>query len=142
MRKIKITDTINMTNTNKELIDKYSKQFPYELKCLLESMPRDDTDWALVLYLFEHTSKGNIITLGKISSYFGLEKDNTFERLNRMYWLINQYVTYEYGYKGVYIYQITKFGADALLKFVELLEIKILKDKVIDEDKYERRIKT
>lgn len=123
---------------NEERIDKYSRQFPYELKCLLENMPRDDIDWALILYLFEHTSKGNIISLGKISSYFGLEKDNTFERLNRMYWLINQYITYEYGYKGVYIYQIGKFGVDVLLNIIDVLEIKTPKntprDRIIEKE--------
>lgn len=97
--------------------------YPNELKGLLEYMPKDDIDWALALYLFRHTGKGNVITLGKISSYFGLRKHDAHERLNSMYWLITQYVTYGYG-EGIYIYEMSKFGADALLKLMELLEVK------------------
>lgn len=117
-----------MVNQNK--IDKFSNMYPCELKSLLVYMPKDDIDWALIFYLFRHTSKGNIITLGKISSYFGLDSHDTLKRLDRMYWLVTQYTTYEYG-KGIYIYEISNFGADALLKLIEVLDVKAPQKKMV-----------
>lgn len=108
---------------DQDKIRTYSDIYPNELKSILRYMPKDDLDWALVMYLFRHTSKGNIITLGKISSYFGLDKYSVSERLNNMYWLINRYMTCEY-IKCIYIYEISNIGADILLKLIEILEVR------------------
>lgn len=104
-------------------IEKYSSLFPYELKSVIEYMPKDEIDWALIMYLFRHTNKGNVITLGKISSYFQLDKEDVLNRIYRMTWLINQCINL--GYPKTFITcELSNFGADILVKLVETLEVK------------------
>lgn len=114
-----------MTNHN---IEKYAKLFPNELRYVIDDMPKDDIDWALIIYLLAHSSKNNIITLGKISSYFQLDKDEVEKRLRRMIWLVNIYSNYGYA-KHFTTYQISEFAADVLMKMMETLEIKPKKPK-------------
>lgn len=102
-------------------IEKYSSLFPYELKNITEYIPKDKIDWALIMYLFRHTNKGNVITLGKISSYFRLDKEDVLNRIYRMTWLVDQHINF--GYPKTFITcKLSNFGADILTKFAETLE--------------------
>ncbi len=119
-------------------IKEYSNEMPKELRILLAGAPKDDLDWAIIMYLFRYSgqtkdiripSLSNIITLGKISNFFGVDKDIIFERLNNMsiLWVIQYSNSEGYG-KTYYTYEITDFAADFLIKLVELLRVKV-KDK-------------
>ncbi len=105
-----------------ENIDKYSDMMPIELKMLVNSAPKDDLDWGLVMYLFENTKDGNIITLGKISNFFGVDKDIMFSKLSRMeiLWIRKHTNTGEYG-NIYYTYEISDIAAELIVKLVELL---------------------
>lgn len=50
-------------------ISKYSNMMPMELIMLVNDVPKDNLEWALVMYLFENTKSGNVITLGKLSNF-------------------------------------------------------------------------
>lgn len=103
-------------------VNKYAGLFPNELKYLIRDMPRDDIDWSLVIYLLVHTNKNNFITLTKISSFFGYNKNVVKKRLNRMVWLVTAYTNY--GYLKLFTtYEINKFATDALVKLIELFDI-------------------
>ena len=106
----------------------YSNMMPEELKMLINDVPRDDLDWALVMYLFENTKTGNI-TLTKIGNFFDIEKNVIFKKLNKMSGLwIRQYLNMsEYG-MTYYSYEITEIAADFMVKLVELLA-ETVKDK-------------
>lgn len=109
--------------------DEYSKMVPIELKLLLDKAPNGDLEWSLVSYLFRHSRKGNIITLGKISKFFELEDKIIFERLNKLSTLwVRQYLNTEGYGKTYYTYEITDIACDLMIKLVELLEI-AMKDK-------------
>jgi hypothetical protein len=99
---------------------------PAELTMLVNSAPKTDTDWGLIMYLFENTKGGNIITLSKMSSFFGMDRAVLFERLNKMSGLwVRQYLNRsEYG-KTYGTYEITEIAADFMVKLVELLEIRL-----------------
>lgn len=118
----KMMKKINIENKR---IQEYSKEFPIELKFLIQNLPKDDIDWSLLMYLFRYTSKGNIITSEKICKFFGINKKVVEKRLNKMNWLIRQYVNfgpYEYS-KPFFTYEITEIGAVALIKFIEIFKI-------------------
>lgn len=119
-----------MDNTSDRL-DTYSKMLPLELKILLNEAPNDDLSWALFMYLFRHSGNGNIITLGKMSTFFGLDKDVVFEKLNKMSALwVRQYLNSEGNGKIYYTYEITDISADLMVKLIELLE-KLIKNKKV-----------
>lgn len=107
-------------------VSKYSNMMPGELKMLVGDAPKDDLDWGLVMYLFENTKSGNIITLGKMSSFFDIDIDVLLGRLDRMKGLwVRQYLNGgEYG-RTYYTYEITDIAADFIIKLVELLEIRL-----------------
>jgi hypothetical protein len=110
---------------NIDRINKYGGIMPLELKMLLDDHPKDVCGWALVMYLFENTKSGNIITLGKLSNFFDMDASILSTRLNDMNGLwIRQYLNYsEYG-DTYSTYEITEIAADFLIKLVELLEIR------------------
>lgn len=119
-------------------VKEYSSEMPKELRILLAGAPKDDLDWAIIMYLFRYSGQtkdiripplSNIITLGKISNFLGVDKDIIFERLNNMSVLwISQYSNSEGYGKTYYTYNITDFAADFLIKLVELLSVRV-KDK-------------
>ena len=106
-------------------IDKYGSMMPKELRMMVNDSPKNDLEWALVMYLFENTRSGNIITLGKMSNFFGIDKDILFGKLGTMSRLwVERYVNKsEYGIM-YYSYQITDIAADFMVKLIELLEIR------------------
>lgn len=110
-------------------LHKYSSMMPAELMMLVNSAPRTDLDWGLIMYLFENTRGSNIITLGKMSSFFNVDRSILLERLNKMsgLWIKHYLNMSEYG-KTYGTYELTEIAADFMVKLVELLEIR-LKDK-------------
>lgn len=105
-------------------INKYSKMMPTELKMLINDAPNDDIGWSIVMYLCRYSGKGNIITLGKISNFFGIDKNIMFEKLNKMSSLwVTQYLNSEGHGKTYYTYEISEIAVDLMIKLVELLEI-------------------
>lgn len=105
---------------------KYGNMMPAELMMLVNSAPKTDMDWGMVMYLFENTKSGNVITLGKMSDFFNIDRSVLFERLNRMSGLwVRQYLNRsEYG-KTYGTYEITEIAADFIVKLIELLEIRL-----------------
>ncbi len=105
-------------------IEEYNRIMPTELKMLLNNSPKDDLEWALIMYLFENTKKGNIITLKKLSNLFNVDNDILFKKLNGMgkLWVVQQLEGS--GSDTYYTYEITEIGANFLVKLIELLEIK------------------
>jgi hypothetical protein len=105
---------------------RYSNMLPEELKMLVNDAPKDDFDWGLVMYLFENTRSGNIITLGKIRNFFDIDDDLLFDRLDRMSALwVRQYLNCGWYGRTYYTYEITKIAADFMVKLVELLEMRL-----------------
>ena len=104
---------------------KYSGMMPAELMMLVNSAPKTDIDWGLVMYLFENTKVGNVVTLGKMSSFFSIDSDVLSERLNRMsgLWVRHYLNVSEYG-KTYGTYELTEIAADFMVKLVELLEMR------------------
>jgi len=104
-------------------VHKYSNMMPMELKMLVDGAPKDNLEWGLVMYLFENTRSGNIVTLGKISNFFDVDINILFKKLNMMdgLWII-QYLNNGYG-RTYYTYEITEIAADFIIKLIELLEI-------------------
>ena len=119
---------------NNNRINQFSKKMPMELKMLVNDAPKDDLEWGLVMYLFENTKKGNIITSGKLSNFFDLDNSTLFARLNNLNGLwISQYLNVsEYG-KTYYTYELTDIAADFMIKLIELLEHMLNKN---DKKKY------
>lgn len=106
--------------------NEYNKMVPIELKMLVKEAPNTDLDWAIIMYLFRYSAKGNVITLGKISKFFELEDKVIFERLNKLSSLwVRQYLNTEGYGKTYYTYEITDIACDLMIKLVELLEIAI-----------------
>lgn len=108
---------------NDELIKEYSNIIPNDLKLIIKMLnePKDDLDWALVAYIFQNTGKG-VITLGKISSYFGLDKKECFERLNDLagFWF-SQYLNSSGYRKTYYTYEMNELSADSLVSMMDTL---------------------
>lgn len=125
----------NMEIMITDRIKEYSKEMPKELRLLVEGAPKDDLDWAIVMYLFRYSGQtkeirtpplSNVITLGKISNFFQVDNDIIFEKLNNMSILwVMQYLNSEGYGKTYYTYQITDFAADFLIKLVELLKVRV-----------------
>ncbi len=107
-------------------LHKYSSMMPSELMMLVNSAPKTDMDWGLVMYLFENTRSGNVITLGKMSSFFNVDRIVLSERLNKMsgLWIRHFLNVSEYG-KTYGTYELTEIAADFMVKLVELLEIRL-----------------
>ena len=114
-------------------IKEYTNTFPDELKCVFIDSPQDDIDWALVMYLFRHSSvrkssflfeEKNVITVGKITKFFNLEYNDVYRRLQRMIWWIDISTVYGY-YKPINVCSITQVGADIIMSMTETLSIKI-----------------
>lgn len=109
-----------------EKLRKYGSMMPAELMMLVNSAPKTDLDWGLIMYLFENTKSGNVITLGKMSNFFCVDIGILSERLNKMSGLwVRQYLhRSEYG-KTYGTYELTEIAADFMVKLVELLEIRL-----------------
>jgi hypothetical protein len=105
---------------------KYADMMPVELRMLVDDAPKDDLDWGLIMYLFENKKSGNVITLGKMSSFFDIDSGVLFEILNKMsvLWVI-QYLNGGWYGRTYYTYEITDIAADFMIKLVELLEIRL-----------------
>lgn len=110
-------------------IDKYSGMMPTELRLFIGDAPKDDLDWGLVMYLLINTKRGNIITLGKMSSFFDIDRTLLFDRLNIMSGLwVRQYMN-SGGYgRTYYTYEITEIATDFIVELIKILE-KMIKDK-------------
>ena len=75
----------------------YNDKIIAEQKEIFETSPKDDIDWALILYLFKHSTpqygslfkEKNVITVGKLSKYFDLNYDDVYKRLRRMLLWVN-----------------------------------------------------
>ncbi len=104
---------------------KYGAMMPAELMMLVSSAPKADIDWGLVMYLFENTKSGNVVTLGKMSNFFGVDVGVLSERLHKMSgsWVRHYLNRSEYG-RTYSTYEITEIAADFMVKLVELLEIR------------------
>lgn len=104
---------------------KYGSMMPAELMMLVNSAPRTELDWGLVMYLFENTKGGNVVTLGKMSKFFDIDSSIISGRLNNMsgLWVKHYLNVSEYG-KIYGTYEITEIAADFMVKLVELLEIR------------------
>ena len=107
-------------------LHKYSNMMPAELMMLINSAPKTDMDWGLIMYLFENTKRGSVVTLGKMSDFFDIDRDVLFKRLDRMngLWVRHYLNVSEYG-KTYGTYEITEIAADFMVKLVELLEIRL-----------------
>ncbi len=108
-----------MTKVVTRAIDKYGSMMPTELRLFMDESPKDDIDWGLIMYLLENTRRGNIITLGKMSSFFDIDKELLFDRLNRMSGLwVRQYMN-SAGYgKTYYTYEINEIATGFLVHLV------------------------
>jgi hypothetical protein len=99
---------------------------PGELRILVNDAPRSELDWGLVMYLFENTKSGNVITLGKMSNFFGMDAGVLSRRLNNMSGLWVKHCLNSSEYRKLYhTYEITEIAADFMVKLVELLEIRL-----------------
>jgi hypothetical protein len=107
-------------------LHKYSSMMPAELIMLVNGAPKTDMDWGLIMYLFENTKSGNVITLGKMSNFFNVDRDILFERLDRIngLWIRHYLNVSEYG-KTYGTYEITEIAADFMVKLIELLEMRL-----------------
>lgn len=107
-------------------LHKYGSMMPAELMILINSAPKSDMDWGLIMYLFENTKGGNVVTLGKMSKFFDVDSSVISERLNRLsgLWVRCYLNRSEYG-KTYGTYEITEIAADFMVKLVELLEIRL-----------------
>ena len=117
-------------------ICRYSDMMPTELRMLVNDAPKDDLEWGLVMYLFENTRGGNVVTLGKMSSFLDVDKDILFGRLNSMsgLWMVQCLNKSEYG-NIYYSYRVTEIAADFMVKLIELLEVKMKRMEQIGNKK-------
>ena len=121
-------DRLQRYSNTMSRINKYSKMMPTELKMLVNDAPNDDIGWSIVMYLCKYSGRGNIITLGKISNFFGIDKNIMFEKLNKMSSLwVTQYLNSEGYGKTYYTYEIAEIAVDLMIKLVQLLEIPKIK---------------
>ena len=121
-------DRLQRYSNTMSRINKYSKMMPTELKMLVNDAPNDDIGWSIVMYLCKYSGRGNIITLGKISNFFGIYKNIMFEKLNKMSSLwVTQYLNSEGYGKTYYTYEIAEIAVDLMIKLVQLLEIPKIK---------------
>lgn len=114
-------------------IKEYSNEIPNELKMILEDAPKDDIDWALVIYLFRYSKfpfgygllfeEKNVITVGKICDWFNLEYNDVYKRLNRMKLWVSVGTVYGY-YKPFDVCNITQIGIDSIMNMIRIFEIK------------------
>lgn len=130
---------------NEELIKKYSNIIPNDLKFIIRWLdePKDDLDWAMIVYIFQNTGKG-IITLGKISSFFGIDQKKCFKRLNRLvgFWFSQYLNSRGYG-KTYYTYEMNRLSADLLVGMMDTLAYGFYKrdSTKTSEDGIEEKIK-
>jgi len=130
---------------NNELIKKYSDIIPNDLKLIIKMLnePKDDLDWSLIGYIFQNTGKG-IVTLGKISSYFGLDQKECFNRLNNLagFWFSQYLNSSGYG-KVYYSYEMNRLSADLLVGMIDTLADGFYKRDSVKatEDKIEEKVK-
>lgn len=113
-------------------VKKYNDEMIVEQKAIFKTSPKDDIDWALIMYLFEHSipthqygclfEETNVITVGKISKYFDLDYDDVYERLRRMLWWVHLETVYGY-YKPFSVCSITIIGVKTIMKTLEVFEI-------------------
>lgn len=116
----------------KDKIKESSNIIPDELKLIFKDAPRDDVDWALVMYLFRNAKypygysclfeEKNVITIRKVANWFDLEYDDVYKRLRRMTLWISVWSVYGY-YKSFDVCNITKIGIDTIMKVIELFKI-------------------
>lgn len=107
-------------------LHKYGSMMPAELMLLINCAPRAELDWGLVMYLFENTKGGNVVTLGKMSKFFDVDSSVISERLNRMSGLWVKHYLHRSEYGRTYgTYEITEIATDFMVKLVELLEIRL-----------------
>ena len=81
-------------------------QHQNELLSFCKALPRDDIDWALIVYLLRHhhrsiiwsmgVNPSNAISVSKIALFFGLELKDVDVRLSRMYFLVHKFVIQGY----------------------------------------------
>ncbi len=111
-----------------DIISEYNNEIPSEIKFLFHTAPKDDIDWALVMYLFKHSNEHysnfifdekNIITVGKVASWFSLNYDDVYNRLHRMLWWVSIGTVYGY-HKPVRVCNITRMGIDSIFKIMEI----------------------
>lgn len=121
---------------NMERVEKYSKMIPDELNEIIETAPKDDIDWALIIYLFEYSNPDFWLvlschnadcccTVGKVSNYFNISYNEVYERLERMSWWVSLQRVYGY-YKVFNSCSITDIGIDTL---IALTDVFVLNDK-------------
>jgi len=116
-------------------LDQMHKLIPTEIKMIFEDAPKDYIDWALIMYLFINSKcknnnsiifeEKNIITVGKISKWFGFSSMNILQKLNRMKLWVSVETVYGY-HKPFYTCCITEIGIDMILKTMNMLTSKKL----------------
>jgi hypothetical protein len=111
-------------------VEEYNDKIIIEQKAIFETSPKDNIDWALIWYLFEHSTphhygclfeETNVITVGKVSKYFDLDYDDVYERLRRMLWWVNLETVYGY-HKPFSVCSITIIGVKTIMKTLEVFE--------------------
>lgn len=111
-------------------VKEYNDKIFAEQRTIFENSPKDDIDWALILYLFEHSTpqhgslfeEKNVITVGKVSKYFDLNYDDVHKRLRRMLLWVNLETVYGY-YKPFRVCSITAIGVKTIMKTLEVFEV-------------------
>lgn len=120
---------MSQEETNDRIKEYNKKWILDQQKCIFEDAPKDDIDWALVLYLFRHSKpeygpiykEKNVITIGKISTYFDLAYDDVEKRLRRMIWWVNVWCVHCY-INSINTCNISEFGRLAIIKTLEIFE--------------------
>ena len=114
-------------------LNKYSNFIPSEIKNLIIDAPKDDIDWALIIYLYGNSTEHygysafykeprNVITVGKVAKYFDLDYNDVYKRLNRMVWWVSLGTVYGY-YKPVSVCDMTIMGIKAIDKLMQSMTI-------------------
>ena len=84
-----------------QLLKNYQKEISF-----CKTLPRDDIDWALIVYLLRHhhrsiiwsmgVNPSNIISVSKMAAFFYLEFKDVDTRLSRMNGLVHKFVIHGY----------------------------------------------
>lgn len=96
--------------------EQWLKEHTKELSSFLKTLPQDDIDWALVIYLLRHHHRSMVwameinpscvITANKMAKFFNLEPDDVTTRLSRMCILIHKFNLIGFYKNSVTIYRL------------------------------------
>ncbi len=102
-----------------QMLKKHQREISF-----IKALPRDDIDWALIIYLLRHHHRSivwpmginpsNAISVNKIALFFGLELKDVNVRLSRMCFLVHKFVIYGY-HNPITVYRLKE---DVLEKLI------------------------